>query len=58
MGKSKNSKNNPEGRKVVKKTVIKTSYECSQCKNKCQKGIDYIKNMVPGRAYTGIACIK
>ena len=58
MGKAKRNKNNSEERKVVKKTIIKTSHECSQCKSKCQKGIDYLKNMVPGRAYSGIACIK
>ena len=60
MGKPKNSKskNNPDERKVVKKAVTKTSYECSQCKNKCQKGIDYINNMIPGRAYNGIACVE
>jgi len=57
MAKSKVSKNNPEERKVVKKVVIKTSYECSKCR-KCQSGIDYIKNMIPGRVYTGITCIK
>lgn len=30
MGKSKNSKNNPDERKATKKVVMKTSYECSQ----------------------------
>lgn len=60
MGKPKNSKskNNPDERNSTKKVVIRTSHECSQCKNKCQNGIDYMNNMIPGRAYNGIACVK
>lgn len=62
MGKPKSNKNknknNPDERKTVKKVIIKTSFDCEKCKNKCQKGIDYINNMVPGKAYKGIACVK
>jgi hypothetical protein len=52
------SKNNPTSRSNAPKTKMVTSTECENCKDKCDKGINYLKTFKNRLFGTGVPCSK
>lgn len=56
MAKNKNTKNIVSEKKPQQKFIIKTSYECENCKHQCNKGKAYIKQIKISKKGNGIHC--
>lgn len=47
-----------EKQQQQKQYKVAMSSDCERCKNKCERGINYLAKMVKGKAYKGVICRK
>ena len=57
--KGKNSKNNPDSRNsCVSKGKWVLSSDCEVCKEKCERGLNYLKKFAIKKEGNGVMCFK
>jgi hypothetical protein len=52
-------KKTPEhDKKKIKREYYKTSTDCLNCKDRCNRGIQYLEKFQPGKSYACVPCFK